>query len=228
MKRLSWAAALLSALGLMAGATSGARADTMFTLGPPPGGSLPAGNYGSVAVTSVNANELEIVVTLSGTNHFANTGIAASFAFNLNGFGTITVTGLPTAPVPPQTGQPTWSAENTTAGSINMAGAGTFQYGLTFVYPNNPNPPGNTDGNSLDFFITAAGIGSSITNVTGVAADICTTAPNANNNCTGLTGPVVGSPVAVPAPFVGAGLPGLIAACFGLVAFARRRRSRIA
>ena len=36
------------------------------------------------------------------------------------------------------------------------------------------------------------------------------------------------SPVAVPAPIVGAGLPGLIVACGALIALARRRRQRIA
>jgi hypothetical protein len=35
-------------------------------------------------------------------------------------------------------------------------------------------------------------------------------------------------PVAVPAPLVGAGLPGLLAACFGLVGLAWRRRQRLA
>ena len=70
--------------------------------------------------------------------------------------------------------------------------------------------------------------------MTGVAADICTLGPNANHNCSedGKTGSVVGTLVSrtdpVPAPFVGAGLPGLIAACAGLVVFARRRRRRFA
>ena len=37
-----------------------------------------------------------------------------------------------------------------------------------------------------------------------------------------------GETVAVPAPMVGAGLPGLVAACFGLLTLARRRRQGIA
>src|SRR5262249_28784423 len=42
--------------------------------------------------------------------------------------------------------------------------------------------------------------------------------------CTGLTGPVDVS--AVPGPIAGAGRPGLLSACFGLVFLARRRRQR--
>jgi len=36
---------------------------------------------------------------------------------------------------------------------------------------------------------------------------------------------IAGVPVAVPGPVVGAGLPGLLAACFGLLALVRRRRN---
>jgi hypothetical protein len=47
---------------------------------------------------------------------------------------------------------------------------------------------------------------------------------------TGTTGQVSSntfSNVSVPGPVVGAGLPGLIAACGGLIALARRRRSQL-
>ena len=115
MKKLAWAAALL-ALGVVAGVPSGARADTMYTLGT--GGTLPPGNYGSVDVKTVsgNSNELEVVVTLSGTNHFASTGFDASFAFSLAGFGPITVTGLPILSFT----HAGWWLEKTTAGSVHM------------------------------------------------------------------------------------------------------------
>ena len=42
--------------------------------------------------------------------------------------------------------------------------------------------------------------------------------------CTGATGATVG----VPGPIVGAGLPGLLAACFGMIALAKRRRNKLA
>src|SRR5690242_18246534 len=120
----------LAALGLgvgvaLASMPSGARADTIYTLVT--AGTLPSGTYGTVDVSSVDANTLKFDVELSGTNHFANTGIQAAFAFDLTGFSSITVGPLPSI----------WSAENTTAGvttagSIHMDGAGFFDYGLTF------------------------------------------------------------------------------------------------
>jgi hypothetical protein len=45
---------------------------------------------------------------------------------------------------------------------------------------------------------------------------------NSNGNFVGLD--IATSPLAVPGPVVGAGLPGIVAACGGLLALARRRR----
>jgi hypothetical protein len=59
------------------------------------------------------------------------------------------------------------------------------------------------------------------------------TALGTNDQAWGINdaGEIVGftgsSGSSVPAPIVGAGLPGLIAACGGLVALARRRRQRV-
>jgi hypothetical protein len=44
---------------------------------------------------------------------------------------------------------------------------------------------------------------------------------------TGNTGPVDVTAVPVPGPIVGAGLSGLVMACGGLLALARRRRQKI-
>jgi len=176
-------------------------------------GTLPAsGNpYGTVVISEVNANEILYTVTLSGTNHFASTGQAGAFAFDLAGFSTIGVSGLPA----------TWTLNSTTAGSLHMDGAGFFDYAVNF------SNGGNTDGSSLSFDVTATGIGTALLNGTlnqsntFVSADICTQAPNANNNCP--TGALTGFTF-VPAPVLGAGLPGLLTACLGLIGLARRRR----
>jgi hypothetical protein len=57
------------------------------------------------------------------------------------------------------------------------------------------------------------------------ASDICV--PNTSGGCAS-TGVAGASVVAVPGPIVGAGLPGLVMACGGLLALARRRRQKIA
>jgi hypothetical protein len=81
---------------------------------------------------------------------------------------------------------------------------------------------------SLDFLIQANGLSlasfqacSSCTDTAFFFADIF-------SPITGNTGLVDATLAAVPGPVAGAGLPGLVAACGGLIALARRRRQRIA
>jgi len=71
-------------------------------------------------------------------------------------------------------------------------------------------------------FLFNAGSGPITLNISGADQGI-----SHSTALSGLT-PTQFSASPVPGPVVGAGLPGLIAACGGLVAFARRRRQRIA
>src|SRR5262249_21220135 len=121
-----------------------------------------------------------------------------------------------------------WTFVSTTAGSLHMDGTGFFEYGF-----NCTKSSGNSCGDltSLSFHINSVAgltIGSfNDPNALGqlFAADISsgTAVPCGSNGCVPNTGAV---DVSVPAPVVGAGLPGLIVACGGLIAMARRRRRR--
>jgi len=89
--------------------------------------------------------------------------------------------------------------------------------------PNPSPPPANTFPTNLSFDINFTGTGLDLNVLHLQIAFIV------NANDTKKTGNLVSEDIVVPGPIVGAGLPGLIFACGGLLGLARhRRRGRLA
>jgi hypothetical protein len=177
---------------------------------------------GSVTVTQTGST-LSFIATLGDSLEFLGgngNGIGSTFAFDLTGVSSVTFSAI-------TDGSQTYAANGTTPGSIMMDGAGTYNFGVTCTScgPGGSNP----DGQSISFSVTGSGLTlASLTAPNGTsffAADVisCKTGvTSCTGTGTGNTG-VIDAIRAVPGPIVGAGLPGVIAACFGLVALARRR-----
>jgi hypothetical protein len=239
MKRTILAAVLLAGTAL----TTPASADPVtvngfFTsdhctgnCGPQPGGFATITVIDNGLGTGGNVGTLDITIALLNSNTFANGGQGAGFAFNLIDNPTITYAGVPA------TFDVVNSATNVqNAGVVPMDGFGNFQYGVdgTFNGSNGPtslhftisginldftdfaklstNPPGSDPAfMALDI---AAGSGPGIGNTGIVDLSI---APTPGQQCTNC---------AVPGPIAGAGIPGLISACFGMFGLRTWRRRR--
>jgi len=183
-------------------------------------------NFGSITVTTVGSNTLDFLVTLNSPMNFVGSGLDATFALALDKSGATFGAVTPSSFVACGT-----AGFCTVTGNLKMGGAGNFGDGTTsFGYGLDFSPNGGTSGiTSIEFTLTLA-TGLTLADLrlgsggSWFAADAASIAALGG---TGNTGAIDGT-VAVPAPILGAGLPGLIAACLGLVAFARRRRNSFA
>jgi len=226
--------ALLTTVGLGANAAVGlcantaAQADTFnlvschITGSTCDGGSIPAPGFGSVTLTQVGAN-VNFTVSLINGNRFVETGSGGKELFLFDdAIAGSTITSITTSPNTPAGGL---------SGFTNLApvmadGTGSWTASVectNFADCNGGSSPTMT---SLSFTVTNATIAqlTTVGNDKGniFAADILCGATQPQ--CVGLTGPV---DTPVPGPILGAGLPGLVMACAGLVGLARRRRQKL-
>jgi hypothetical protein len=167
---------------------------------------------------------VDFTVSLINGNRFVETGAGGGelFLFNDSIAGS-TITTIATSPTTPAGGL---------SGFTNLApvmadGTGTFTASVECTVASDCNGGSANTMTSLTFVVTNATVAQLETaNANGnffVADILC---GSGQTQCNGLTGPVdVTAPI--PGPVVGAGLPGLVMACGGLVALARRRRQKI-
>ena len=171
--------------------------------------------FGSVELLQ-NGTTVDVTVDLFGVNGFAKTGAADFLAFKFNAVGIV----LGDITVDQNAVGQTLAGAG--PGAFNGDGTANFSWGINCT---------TCGGGASDVFFTS--IIFHVANAT--IADLIL--PNIGGNIfvadilgsTGNTGPVAAiTSVPVPGPLVGAGLPGLVAACGFLFALARRRRARTA
>jgi hypothetical protein len=178
---------------------------------------------GTVDVTNVDANTLQFVVTLNSGNffHINNSESGSIFFFQLP--GTLTLAS--------STANLGWTASPTFS---LVAGTQIDGFGIPTSAIRVTNDANNFDGtkftfavddtqnvtaSDLQFFVKSNGDPTNVKLATDIGFNCTGTGANIACAATGFA--------AAPGPLVGAGLPGLVAACGGLLALVRHRRRKL-
>jgi hypothetical protein len=189
------------------------------------------GNFGSITGTFLaNGTTAEMTVNM-GTNVLVDTGGHFLLTLSLLGGGTIDQNTLNAL-------NPTFANHYTVQAHDPAAGYNNDPFkGFTDAVAGDCSPSmGIGCGSTFVFdILNFGGFAAATTLFNGqqvfAAVDIllspCSATQAASGGCTGAVGTGIGptpTQFSVPGPIVGAGLPGLLAACAGLVALGRRRR----
>jgi hypothetical protein len=148
--------------------------------------------FGTIDVTQNGANTVNVVVSLTSGDKFVNTGFAGSFAFDLIGNPTISLSNLTAG----------WSLLSTTAGTLHFDGFGNLDYALVCDICGSGGS--NPFSGPISFDVTAAGL------TPGSFKELSTLPPGSEQayfvadiiGTTGRTGPVGATldPTPVPEP----------------------------